>query len=473
MSDELRWVPATELAARVRAKELSSRELVDATLRRIGALDGELNSMTMVFADEALALAEAKDAETLAGGDLPAFHGVPAAIKELALLAGHPSTFASRAMVDNVVDIDANHVAKLRDAGVVVVGKSNAPEFGSTPYTDPALYGSTRNPWDLAYTPGGSSGGAAAALAAGLVPIADASDGGGSSRIPASACGVLGLKPSRFRVSSGPLTTSLAMDLSSAGPIGRTVADVAAQLDAISGYVPGDHGAAPLPSAPFAELATQAPPHLRVGVVRSLPAGPYAPAVTEALEHSVSLLEGAGHDTVEVELALPDEIVTAFRSIWGALLAMWPLPPELMEPHNAWYAAQGRANDAGAIYAAEFLLGGYVRQLVARFHGEFDVLAVPVLTDLPPEVGATTARDPEAMWDHATDLVGVTPLFNATGQPALSVPVHIDDVSGLPIGIQLVGRYADEATLLQVANQLEPVVGWSELRPPFPRIDPA
>lgn len=468
MDEELGFLPATELARRVRDGELSSRELVSHTLARIEALDGELGAFTMVFAEQALAEAEAKDALTVAGEVLPPFHGVPAGIKELALLAGHPATFGSRAMAENVMHVDAAHVAKLKDAGVVVVGKTNAPEFGSTPYTEPVLYGPTRNPWALDRTPGGSSGGSAAALAAGLVAIADASDGGGSSRIPASACGLLGLKPSRFRVSNGPLTSSMALDLSSAGPIGRAVADVAAQLDAISGYVPGDAGAAPVPPAPFAELATRDPGRLRVGVVRTLPHLAIADPVAAAVERAAELVAGAGHEVFDVEIDLPGHVVTAFRRIWAAVVAMWPVPPEAMEPHNAWLATEGRAITGGELYGAEFQVGAYVRSLVHRFHDEFDLLLAPVLTDLPPEVGATTAREPEAMWDHATDLVGITPLFNASGQPALSLPVHVDDATGLPVGVQLAGRYGDEATLLQVASQLEPVAGWDELRPPYP-----
>jgi amidase len=468
VTDDLSFAPATELAARIRARELSSRELTEHVLARIEAHDGELNAFTMVFADRALAEAEAKDAETLAGGDLPPLHGVPAGIKELALLAGAPATFGSRAFAENLVDVDAHHVARLKAAGVVVVGKTNAPEFGSTPYTDPVLYGSTRNPWDLTRTPGGSSGGSGAALAAGLVPIADASDGGGSSRIPASACGLLGLKPSRFRISNGPLASSLAMDLASAGPIGRTVADVGRLLDAMHGYEPGDAGTAPPPSAPFARLATQPPGRLRVGVVRSLPHVGYSAPVSAALDRAVALVTDAGHDAFDVDIEVPAHVIEAFRGMWAALQAMFPVPPEAMEPHNAYYARQGAALTGGQVYGAEFGLGAYVRGLVARFHGEFDVLLAPVLTDLPPEVGATTAREPEAMWDHATDLVGITPIFNATGQPALSLPVHVDPASGLPVGVQVAGRYGDEATLLQLATQLEPVVGWADARPPFP-----
>lgn len=468
MDDELDFLPATELARRVRDKALSSRELVVHTLARIEQLDGELGAFTMVFADEALKDAETKDARTVAGDALPPLHGVPAGIKELALLAGHPATFGSRAMADNVMHVDAAHVAKLKEAGVVVVGKTNAPEFGSTPYTEPVLYGPTRNPWALDRTPGGSSGGSAAALAAGLVAIADASDGGGSSRIPASACGVLGLKPSRFRISTGPLTSSMALDLASAGPIGRTVADVAALLDAMSGYVPGDAGSAPAPPAPFAELATRDPGRLRVGVLRGLPHVGFADPVAAAVQRAADLVADAGHEVLDVDIDLPAHVVTAFRRVWSAVIAMWPVPAEAMEPHNAWLATEGRALDGGELYGAEFQVGAYVRSLVQRFHDEFDVLLAPVLTDLPPEVGATTVREPEAMWDHATDLVGITPLFNASGQPALSLPVHVDDATGLPVGVQLAGRYGDEATLLQVAHQLEPVVGWDQLRPPYP-----
>lgn len=465
MGEAFAFASASDLARRVRAGDVSSRELVDLYLERIERLDGDLNSHVHVVPDQARELADARDATTGDGTDLPPFHGVPVSIKELSALEGAPFTFATRAARDNVATFDGAAVAALKRAGTVPIGKTNAPELGTVPYTEPLLFGPARNPWGPARSPGGSSGGAAAAVAAGLVPAAHGSDGGGSIRIPASACGVVGLKPSRFRISNGPLISSLALDLTTPGVLTRTIEDTARLIDVMEGYVPGDPGVAPA-HEPFGDTFAQSPARQRIGVLARAPRTAYAPPVAAGLERMAQLLTDAGHDVFEVEVPVGEEIVDDFSTVWAANVAGQPFPREGLEPLNQWLADRGSAVTGGQVYAAEFRLGLYTRALVARFHGEFDLLALPVMTELPPPVGARDGLSPGDAWDANVDLVGATPLMNLTGQPAISLPVHHDDASGLPVGIQLVARYGEEATLLQVGSQLEDVVGWPAHRPP-------
>ena len=461
------FASASELARRIRSREVSSRELVDLYLARIERFDGALNSYVEVLAERAREMAAEKDAVTAAGepDSTPPFHGVPVSIKELSPLEGASFTFATRSAAGNKATFDGASVAALKRAGMVPLGKTNAPELGTVPFTEPALFGPTHNPWNLERTPGGSSGGAAAALAAGLCPVAHGSDGGGSIRIPASACGVVGLKPSRFRVSNAPLITTFSLDLTTRGVLTRTVEDSARLLDELEGYVPGDHGVAPAHEVPFGVAVQRPPAAQRVGLLTTPPLAAYSPEVVAGLERMGSLLEEAGHEVVEVSAPVPDNVVEDFEAIWAAQLAGQPFPRDQLEPLNQWLAERGDAITGGQLYAAEFRLGLYTRAFTQRFHGEFELLALPVLTELPPAVGSRRELSSEGAWRANVDLVGATPIANMTGQPAISLPVHHDEATELPVGIQLVGRYGDEATLLQVAAQLEDRVGWIERLP--------
>lgn len=459
---------ASELARRIRAREVSSRELVDVYLERIERFDDDLNSYVEVLAEEARALAAAKDDELAAHGEpdpSAPFHGVPVSIKELSALEGASFTFATRSAAGNRATFDAAAVAALKRAGMVPLGKTNAPELGTVPYTEPELFGPTHNPWDLSRTPGGSSGGAAAALAAGLCPVAHGSDGGGSIRIPSSACGLVGLKPSRFRVSNAPLFVTFSLDLTTQGMLTRTVEDAATLLDELQGYVPGDHGTAPPPEMPFGRAFREPAAPRRVGLLTTPPLAAYAPEVVTGLDRMGQLLEELGHEVVEVSAPVPDNVVEDFETIWAAQLAGQPFPRDQLEPLNQWLAERGSAITGGELYAAEFRLGLFTRAFTARFHGEFELLALPVLTELPPLVGARNDLSAEGAWQANVDLVGATPIANMTGQPAISLPVHHDDATDLPVGIQLVGRYGAEATLLQIAAALEEMVGWISRRP--------
>src|SRR5579884_3510220 len=328
--------PALELAGLVRSGQITARALVEAALERAEA-HAHLNAFTLLDADAALAAADA-----VKPGDPRPFAGVPIAIKELNAVAGQRFTDGSDLFADYTTPYDDYVVRRLRDAGFISIGRTNAPEFGIVPVTEPRRFGPTRNPWDPARTPGGSSGGAAAAVAAGILPVAQGSDGGGSIRIPAACCGLFGLKPSRGRISSGPAAGD--NFLSTAGALTRTVADSAALLDVMAGYEPGDTTWAPPPPEPFALLAARPPRRLRIALTVESPLDtPQDPAARQAVRDAAALLTSLGH---EVEEATPpdwktDRLLPAFMVVWGSGIASgvrWgasvtrrPPSPELVE----------------------------------------------------------------------------------------------------------------------------------------------
>jgi amidase len=465
---DLAFRPAVEQAELVRRREVSARELVDLYLDRIDELDAGLNSYVHVLADRAREIAAERDEQTVSGDldELPPFHGVPVAIKELNFLEGVPATLACRSMASFVAPFSDESVARLLGAGMVPLGKTNSPELGTVPITEPDLYGPCRNPWEPTRTPGGSSGGAAAALAAGLCPVAQGSDGGGSIRIPAAHCGLFGLKPSRDRVSRAPLFGDHGFGLVTDGVLTRTVADSAALLDVLAGYVPGDPGIAPPPERPFAEEVGTDPGVLRIGVAAENPVGELAAPVAAAIDSARDLLEEVGHDTVDVALDVSDEAIRAFGHVWQAVIASQPIPPDTLEPMNRWYVERGRSLTAPEYLREQFRLQLHARRFVARFHDEFDVLLLPVFTRLPYAVGELDDLEPGAAFRDISRYVGATPLVNASGQPAAAVPLHWDEDTGVPIGVQFVGRAADEATLIRLCAQLEAVRPWADRRPP-------
>lgn len=467
MSD-LAFASALDQARMIREREVSSRELVDLYLERIDTYDGDLNSYIAVLHEEACRLADAKDEQTTStpSGDLPPFHGVPVSIKGLNFLRGQPATLGTRAMKDFRAPFDDHVVARLKAAGMVALGLTNVPEFGTVPYTESELHGPARNPWDPGRTPGGSSGGAAAALAAGLCPVSQGSDGGGSLRIPASNCGLFTIKPSRHRISRAPLFGSFGFDLTTAGTLSHTVADTAALLDVLHGYVPGDPSMLPQPQRPFLEEVDRDPGPLRVGILSASPVSRYAPPASAALHAARQIVTELGHETVEVEVGIEDDVIDAFMDIWAAMLSAQPVPVATIEPMNRWLVEhRSREISGGAYLMAEFRLGQYCRQLVNRFHSDFDVLAFPVLTELPLRVREMADVDPEEVWQRLTNYVGATPIVNATGQPAIAVPLHHDEESGLPVGVQFVGRLAEESLLFRLAGQLERARPWNDRRP--------
>jgi amidase len=465
--------PVAELAGLVHAGEISAVELVRASLDRIEALDPTLNAFVQVDADPALAAAE-----TIGPGDPRPFAGVPIAVKNNRAVAGLRLTQGCRLMEDFVAPYDHNVVRRLRAAGFVVVGATTLPEYGILPVTEAAIFGPTRNPWDPSRTPGGSSGGSAAALAAGMVPIAHGNDGGGSIRIPAACCGLVGLKPSRNRVSSAPELGESA--LVSDGVLTRTVAETAALLDLLAGYETGDWSWAPPPAEPFAAAAARPPGPLRIAMTTAPPIAdaPVDPAAARAAHRAARLLEDLGHTVSEVtppwQLEGIDDLFGAYFAAhvslgihFSALVSGRGAPSaEDMEPMSwaLWTRSQGLS--AVQFRALETQLQQISRAVVAFLH-PYDALLTPALAQRPLPIGAldTAAPDPLDTFRRSGYFTPFTPIFNATGQPAVSLPLFAGD-DGLPLAVQLVGRPAGEGPLLALAAQLEAAHPWAERRPP-------
>jgi amidase len=460
---ELAFLPATEQALLVRSREISSAELVGLYLERIERLDPQLNSFVTVRGEEALAEARASDA---AGGDAP-FRGVPIAIKDLTATNGIRTTYSCSAFVDHVPDFDTAVVRRVRDAGFVIVGKTNTPEFGTVAFTESELNGATRNPWNPDLTPGGSSGGAAAAVASGLVPLAHGSDGGGSIRIPASCCGLFGLKPSRGRVSAAPFGSL--EGLSTAGSLSRTVADTAAFLDVISGYEPGDPWWAPPPDRPFAEEVGVDPGPLRIAVTSTPPIEvPVHPDCSTAVRSVAALLEDLGHRVEDgMPLWFEADLIDLFITIWQVSPGLYAVAPEALTPLNRGLLEAARSTSSADYALAAARLQAAARRIV-RFWDEYDVLLTPTLA-LPPvpigwqEEGVEGARE---QLRRNTEFTPFTSVANLTGLPAMSLPLHGSN-DGLPIGVQAFGPPAGEALLIRLAAQLEEARPWALNRPPI------
>jgi amidase len=465
------FAPATELARRVRDGEVAARELVEASLARIEALQPELNAFVHVDAERALA-----DAAAIGPGDERPFAGVPIAIKDTTPVAGWPYTMGSELFGGFVPGHDSFVVRRLRGAGFVPVGKTNMPEFGILPVTEPRRFGPARNPWDSSRTPGGSSGGAAAAVAAGMVPVAHASDGGGSIRIPAACCGLVGLKPSRGRVSRGPDQGDdlLVQDLA----LTRTVAETAALLDVMAGYETGDATWAPPPAEPFAAAAAREPGRLRIGLTTVPPIEAEVDPVCERAAHDAAeLLAGLGHEVEPIDQppwAIPG-LMRPFTLVFGTPIAMGVFfggavtdrepSPELVEPLT-WEIWNGMRDRSALDYMlARTQLQTSSRAIVAVWD-RYDVVVTPALGQRPVPIGTIDAcsDDPWDDFRRSGHFTPFTAIFNVTGQPAISVPLfHGDD--GLPLAVQLAGRPADEATLLSLAAQLEAARPWAGRRP--------
>jgi amidase len=455
--DELAFLTATEQADLVRRDEVTPLELVELYLERIERLDPKLNAFVTVCGDEARAAA---------AGDLPdgPFRGVPMPIKDLNETKGIRTTFSSRAFQDHVPEFDGAVVRRLKDAGFVVIGKTNTPELGLTAVTESELNGPCRNPWDTSRTPGGSSGGAAAAVAAGLAPAAQGSDGGGSIRIPSSCCGLFGIKPARGRVSPAPYGGL--EGFSTSGPIARTVADAAALLDVMAGYETGDPYWAPPPERPFADEAGGDPGRLRIALTTSPPIdAPVAPECAAAATDAAALLEELGHSVEEATPAWGDgRLFAGFMKIWQVIPALYPQPPELFEPETR--ALIDAASQFGAVDYVRASAGlRDVSRRIVGFFDDYDLLLTPTLAQPPVTIGALEDDDPWVQFANAGRFTPFTQVANITGLPAVSVPLSWSG-DGLPIGVQLVGRPADEATLIRISAQLEQARPWRERRPP-------
>jgi len=470
VSRDLLFRPATELATLVHTGQVSSKELVAATIERIEELQPTLNAFVHVDADGALETAAAIDRD-----DPRPFAGVPVAIKDTTAVKGMPYTMGSDLFGDFVPDHDSFVTKRIRDAGFVIVGKTNMPEFGILPVSEPRRYGPVRNPWDTGRTPGGSSGGAAAAVASGMVPLAHGSDGGGSLRIPASCTGLVGLKPTRGRVSRGPDQGDdyLVQD----GVLTRTVAETAALLDILSGYEVGDSTWAPPPSEPFVNAAAREPGRLRVGYTTTPPIeATLDPECERATTEAAQLLSVLGHEVEEIEAPWAgQELLETFTLAFGTPIAMGMFfgglvtgrepSEELVEPLS-WTMWNGIRDRTALDYLlARTQLSAISRGIIALWE-EYDVVLSPALAERPVAIGEIDAcsDDPWEDFRRSGTFTPYTAIYNVTGQPAISVPLfHGDD--GLPTAVQIAGRPADEATLLSLAAQLEAARPWADRRP--------
>ncbi|MEU8246397.1 amidase family protein [Nonomuraea sp. NPDC048916] len=461
MDDVLRLDAAGQARA-VHDGRVSPRELVEAAIAKIEAHDGELNAVVHPRFERALAEADGIPA------DAP-FRGVPILLKDLGWRqAGEPYSAGSRVLDGVPVEESGYGTVRLRAAGFVVLGRTNTPEFGSTITTEPAAFGPTRNPYDPGYSAGGSSGGSAAAVAAGMVAIATASDGGGSIRIPASLCGLVGLKPTRGRVSFGPTGGEGWSGLSCPGFVTRTVRDTAAALDLVSGYVNGDPYDAPRLPGPLAEEVGADPGRLRVGFVTSHPRGdvPDVPEVAEAVTRAAGLLEALGHD---VSPGCPEALGEAdFPRHFGAIVANnlaaevenigvrrgRPVRMEELEPRNAAMVGVARNHSAAEHIVAVQWIDGFRRRMAAWWESGYDLLLAPSLGVAPFELGWIPPDDLSVALGRTAHAVGYTSAVNATGQPAISLPLH-STRAGLPVGVQLVAAAGREDLLVRVAAQIE------------------
>jgi amidase len=450
--DELAFLTAIEQADLVSRGEVAPAELFALYRERIERLDPELNAFVTVCD---------ASGEPLDGP----FRGVPLPIKDLNETAGIRTTFSSRAFADYVPAADAAVVRRLKEAGFVVLGKTNTPELGLTAVTESAVNGPCRNPWDPSRTPGGSSGGAACAVAAGMAPAAHGSDGGGSIRIPASCCGLFGIKPARGRVSPAPYGGL--EGFSTSGPITRTVADAAALLDVMAGYETGDPYWAPPPERPFAEEVGRDPGRLLVALTTTPPLidAPVAPECVAAAEDAAALLEELGHSVEQATPPWGDEhLFGLFMTAWQVIPALYGKPLEVFEPMTAALIEAAAKTGSIEYVQATARLREVSRRIVA-FWDEYDLVLTPTLAQPPVEIGALRDDDPWQELRNVGRFVPFTQAANITGQPAVSLPLSWSD-EGLPIGVQLVGRPADEATLFRVSAQLEEARPWRDRRPP-------
>jgi len=462
---ELPFAGLAAQAQAVRDRAVSPRELVELTLRRIEALDPTLNAFRVVLAEKALAEADQAAARVGAGDDRPLL-GVPVAIKDDTDVAGEVTTMGVDAL-DPPAPRDAEIVRRLRAAGAIVVGKTNVPQLLAHPFTENPAFGATRNPHDPLRTPGGSSGGSAAAVAAGLVGGAQGSDGAGSIRLPASHCGIFGIKPARGRISLAPLAEAW-HGCSVTGPITRRVRDAALFLDVSHGALPGDRDPAPAPAGSFLAATEREPGRLRIALSFGLPKGLVVrvhPEVRRRTEEMADTLRGLGHEVVEADPDYGEVALNATARVVAGIRddARRFEPPIRIERRLRRRAMVGRAITAPVLAYArrdEARLAGRVNAVFDRV----DVVLTPVTPRPPGLVGRFEGTGDARTFLGDAEAVAFTAPWNAIGSPAASVPAG-RSAEGLPIGVQLVGRPYDEATLLALAAQIERARPWHERRP--------
>ena len=469
---EVATLDAVAQADLVRSGQVTATELVQGAIERIEALNPTLNAVITRMFDSALAAARAVPR------DAP-LAGVPFLAKDLVVeIAGIPFHEGSRFLRDHVSSYDSEIVRRWRKAGLMILGKTNCPEFGMVPATEPLLAGATRNPWDVSRSTSGSSGGSAAAVASGMVPLAHGNDAGGSLRYPASACGLFGLKPTRARNPLGPEYGDAIAGWACEHALTRTVRDSAVLLDATAGPDVGDPYPAPVPARPFAAEVGADPGRLRIGHTARTPEGVAAhPDCVVALEDASALLTDLGHELVEAELPgltpeVGESIGTVFMATTDWIVRYWvdrmgrePGPDDL-EPLTRAYREQGRSISGGRFLQAVETCQRFGRT-VARFLTGVDVWLTPTMSSPPPPIGEITSTDDDP-WRAARN-GGSTVAFagvvaNITGNPAMSVPLCWN-ADGLPIGVHVLGRFGDEVTLFRLAAQLEQARPWAHRWP--------
>ena len=465
----------TEQAAAIRSGETSSAEITEHYLDRIGRLNEQVGAFYTVTGELAREQAAAADKAASAsrhdGSALPPLTGVPIPIKDLNMVAGVRLTYGSAILADNVADADDYVVEHLRAAGIVITGKTATPEFGLPCYTETRIGPPARTPWDLSRSAGGSSGGAAAAVASGLAPAAQGSDGGGSIRIPASVCGLFGIKPTRGRISQGPMMPDL-VGLSTDGPLARTVADAALLLDAMTGNPPGDmYLAPPLPAGEsFLGYASKDPGKLRIArSLKTLIDGAEVhPDCVAAYEDASALLSSLGHEIVDVDLPFPAEAVPSFLALWFAMATLAPIAPEQeseLLPLTRYLRGKGMELSAADLLLHQAILQGSARPAMAALSG-YDAILSPTVALPPRPVGWFDEVEPAENFIRQTQFTPWTALYNLSGQPAVSVPLYWS-ADGLPIGVMLAGQMGAEGTLISLSAQLEAARPWQDKHPPI------
>lgn len=472
MSEELARLDATAQADLVRKGEATPAELTEAAIARVEATNGDVNAVIHPLFEEGLEAAR---------GDLPdgPFRGVPFLLKDLgAAFAGQPLHLGMGYLKerDFRAPMDTYLAQRFRAAGLVTIGKTNCPELGILPTSEPRAHGATHNPWDLGRTAGGSSGGSGAAVAAGMVPMAHANDGGGSIRIPASNCGLVGLKPTRQRTSEGPIAGDFMSGLTAELCVSRSVRDTAALLEAVHGPAPGDPYVAPPPLRPYTEEVGADPGKLRIALwTETVIEQDADPEVVAATKAAATTLEGLGHTIEEPDLSMLQSIpiIEPFLVRWAAgqaqaldqlgIVGGEPIGPEDVEPLTWALAEIGRSRSAGEYLAAVGQHQVMSRMFAAIHESGFDLLLSPTMGEPPPPLGTfdDSGPDPMAAFERAFVAGCFTAAFNATGQPAISLPLHWSE-DGLPIGVQLVAPLGREDLLLRIAAQLEQAVPWAD-----------
>ena len=488
MEDELVEYDAIGLSELIRKGEITPAELLETTIHRIEKVNPKLNAVIYRMYDQARATAEnwSSDAKAAKSSD-SVFCGIPFLLKDLvAECKGTPFNEGSRAVQGYISKLDSEIVKRHKASGLIIVGKTNTPEFGILTTTEPTIYGPTLNPWDPSLTPGGSSGGSAAAVAAGILPMAHGNDGGGSIRIPASCCGLFGLKPTRGRNPLGPLFGDIGGGIVHEHAVTRTVRDSAALLDVTSGPDLGDPYHAPPIERPFLEEITKGVGRLKIGLLTCVPEGwneetALHPDCEAAVKDAAQLCEDLGHSVEEISTVqlshpdLPQTFVLIFTCFVGHVVAYWErelgkkIKPDEVEPVT-WDLYQESLKITGAAYlVAMEELQRFSRKIANWYHkGNYDMLLSPTMRIPPTKIGffQSSPDDPMKWIRIALSFVAFTRTQNITGQPAISVPLYWNN-DNIPIGVQFAGRVGDEATLFRLAAQLEQARPWADKKPPI------